>query len=108
MSLKQSQKQIDDVMQAYETPYWHPLSQLARLLEESGELARLLNHLYGEKPKKQSEAQQELGGEIADVLFTLMCLANSQNIDLDEELAKVIDKVVTRDGNRFKKKSQLE
>ena len=92
------------MLQAYETPYWHPLSQLARLLEESGELARLLNHLYGDKPKKQSEARQELGGEIADVLFTLVCLANSQSINLDEELQKVIQKAQTRDADRFKKK----
>lgn len=104
MSLRTYQKQIDDMLQPYEKPYWHPLSQLARMIEEVGELARLLNHLYGDKPKKQTEARQELGGEIADVLFTLICLANSQDIDLDEEMQKVITKAQTRDKDRFKKK----
>ncbi|MBU6152352.1 MAG: hypothetical protein KGR25_12940, partial [Chloroflexi bacterium] len=52
--------------------YWHPLSQLARLTEEMGELARVVNHLYGEKPKKSTETLQDLGLEMADVVYTLI------------------------------------
>lgn len=85
-------------------PYWPPLSQFARLTEEVGELGRLLNHIYGSKPKKPDEAGQELGEEIADILFALICIANRHSIDLDKELYKVIDKSKIRDKDRFKKK----
>ena len=62
--------------------YWHPFSQSARLIEELGELARALNDKYGEKPRKDSEEKQELLNEVGDVLYTLICLANSQGLDL--------------------------
>jgi len=102
--LKDSQKQIDDLVKNYDPPYWPALSQFARLSEEVGEVARLLNHMYGLKPKKKEEAEQQLGGELADVLFTIMCLANSHNIDLDAEFEKALDKLRVRDKDRFKKK----
>ena len=102
--MKKYQKAIDDFVQEFKEPYWPPLSQLARLTEEVGELARLFNHMYGSKPKKKEEAKQELGGEIADILFTVICMANSHNLDLDKEMDKVLLKSKTRDKNRFKKK----
>ncbi len=105
MGLQTYQKQIDDWAQTLEKPYWHPLSQFARLSEEVGEIGRLLNHLYGDKPKKETEAKQELPEEIADVLFALVCLANSHDIDLDAAMEKVIAKSIDRDANRFAKKS---
>lgn len=98
------QKAIDDWAQNYDEPYWPPLSIFARIAEEVGEVGRLLNHLYGSKPKKQSEAKQELGEEIADVLFALIYLANSHSINLDYELDKVLTKAKVRDNDRFKKK----
>ena len=98
------QKAIDDWAQTLEEPYWPPLSMFARVAEEVGELGRLLNHLYGSKPKKPKEARQELGEEIADVMFALICLANSHNIDLDNELGKVLVKAKVRDKDRFKEK----
>lgn len=102
MSLKQYQDEIDDVViNVQHSKYWHPLAILARTAEEVGEVARLLNHLYGEKPKKTSEAKQELGEEIADVMYALICLANREGINLDDELRKVIDKSRTRDKDRF-------
>lgn len=107
MSIRKYQQQIDDWVQGYEKPYWHPLSQFARLVEEVGEVGRLLNHLYGDKPKKDTEAAQELPAELGDILFALICLANSQNIDLDEAIEQVIQKSVTRDENRFVKKRAL-
>lgn len=104
MSLKDYQKQIDDWAQTLEKPYWHPLSQFARMSEEVGEVGRLLNHLYGDKPKKTTEAKQELPEELADVLFALICMANSHDIDLDQAMQKVIDKASSRDATRFAKK----
>lgn len=105
--MKKYQKAIDTWVQKHEEPYWPPLSQFARLAEEVGEVGRLLNHMYGSKPKKQSEAKQELGEEIADVMFTLICLANSHSIDLDAEMEKVIQKSENRDKDRFNKKNIL-
>ena len=102
--MKKYQKAVDKFVQNYEEPYWPPLSQFARLAEEVGEVGRLLNHMYGSKPKKPEEAQQELGAEIADCLFTLICLANSHSIDLDVEMEKVITKSQNRDKDRFDKK----
>lgn len=102
--LKDAQKQIGDLVQQYDPPYWAPLSQFARLSEEVGEVARLLNHMYGSKPKKKDEAAQKLGEELADVLFTVMCLANAHDIDLDTEFEKALDKLRVRDKDRFAKK----
>lgn len=102
--IRKAQKAVDDWVNEYELPYWAPLSTLARITEEVGEVARLLNHMYGDKPKKQTEAKQELGEEIADVMFALICLANSHDIDLDAEFDKVMHKSRTRDKDRFTKK----
>ena len=81
--------------------YWHPLSQLARLTEEMGELARVVNHQFGEKPKKADEASQELALEMADIVYTLICLANSQGIDMQASLEAVLAKYRARDGDRY-------
>ena len=104
MPLADYQKQVDDWVQGYKTPYWAPLSQLARLTEEVGELARILNHKYGDKPKKPTEEPDDLEGELGDILFDVICLANSEGIDLDKAIQKVIDKSRTRDADRFEKK----
>lgn len=106
MNLADYQKRIDKNHQRFEKPYWDPMSQLARIIEEVGEVARILNHKYGDKPKKASEQHQELGDEIADIMYALLSLANSENIDLDEPMERAIDKLVTRDKDRFKKKSE--
>lgn len=102
--LKDAQKRIDDWAQQFEEPYWPPLSQLAALSEEVGEVARLLNHMYGSKPKKAEEARQELDGEIVDVIFAAMCLANKHGIDLDAAFETKMDKCYGRDKDRFEKK----
>lgn len=104
MSLADYQKQIDDELQQYELPYWAPLSILARLTEEVGEVARILNHQYGDKPKKQGEEHEALEDELADVLYAVICLANSQGIDLDEPMQRSMAKLSTRDAGRFRKK----
>lgn len=101
---KDAQKQIDDWAQGYKDPYWPPLSQFAALAEEVGEVGRLLNHMYGGKPKKGEEARQELDGEVMDVIFSALCLANAQGIDLDEAFKKKMDICYGRDKDRFEKK----
>lgn len=103
-SLRQLQKEIDDILQGYEKPYWEPLSNVARLVEEVGEVARVVNHRYGDKPKKAQEKDDDLEDELADVLWTVICLANQEGIDLDKGMQRAIDKLLVRDKDRFKKK----
>lgn len=103
--LKYYQQRIDESVQKLEKPYWSPLSILARLTEEVGEVARIINHKFGDKPKKPDEVHEDLGDELADVLYAVLCLANSQGIDLDEPMQKAIAKLETRDKDRFAKKS---
>ena len=103
-TLEEYQKQIDVMLQDYEKPYWAPLSQLARLCEEVGEVSRILNHLFGDKPKKLGEEHEELEDELADVMYTVICMANSQGIKLGGPLEKAIAKLETRDSGRFRKK----
>lgn len=85
--------------------YWKPTSIILRLMEEVGELAREVNHRFGEKPRKKSETEEDLGVEIADVLFTLVCLANSLEIDLEKAFRKTIQKYTQRDKGRHKPRS---
>mgnify|MGYP000901932682 CR=1 FL=1 len=103
-TLKDIQKQIDDILQGYEKPYWSPLSILARLTEETGEVARILNHKYGDKPKKPTEKDDDLEDELADVLWTVILLANREGVDLDAGLQRAIDKLLVRDKDRFERK----
>lgn len=103
-SLVVLQKQIDDILQGYEKPYWEPLSNVARLVEEVGEVARIVNHKYGDKPKKLTESEDDLEDELADVLWTVVCLANQEGIDLDKGMQRAIDKLLVRDKDRFAKK----
>lgn len=104
-SLHDLQKQIDEVLQGYEKPYWEPLSNVARLVEEVGEVARIINHQYGDKPKKADEKDDDLEDELADVLWSVICLANSQKVDLDAGMQRALDKLLVRDKDRFKKKA---
>jgi len=104
MSLKDVQKQVDKWVGQYKDSYWQPHEILARLIEETGEVAREINHLYGPKKKKSDEKTGELGEEIADVIFTLCCLANSKGINLDKAFKKVMKKCYGRDKDRFEKK----
>lgn len=81
--------------------YWPPLSLLARLTEETGEVAREYNHRFGAKKKKASEGEGELALELADVLFILICMANEQGIDLNEALDQTLEKYRIRDAGRW-------
>ena len=101
MELREAQERVDGWISRFEEGYWPPLHILARLIEEVGELSRELNHRFGSKPKKPGEPDQDLGIEIGDVLFVLIALANSQGIELDESLERVLTKYETRDGERW-------
>ena len=101
ITLREAQQLVDRWMGERGWTYWQPLAQLARMTEELGELARIVNHLYGEKPKKLDEDEQDLGLEIADLLYTMICLANSQQIDLQDALERVLQKYHTRDATRY-------
>lgn len=104
-SLKTAQAQVDEWISQFEEGYWPPLANLARLMEEVGELARLMNHRFGTKPKKPGEADQDLAEELADVLFVILCMANEQGIDLDEAFERVLAKYRSRDGDRWARRS---
>lgn len=104
MSFKEIQKQVDDWAKQYKVPYWQPHEILARLMEETGELAREINHIYGPKKKKDGEEPKEMADELGDIVFTIIALANSQKIDLDQAFKRVMDKCYTRDSNRYEKK----
>lgn len=104
MTISEYQQHLDRILQEYEKPYWQPLSILARLTEETGEVARIMNHKYGDKPKKDTEEHEDLADELADVVYSAICIANSEGIDLQEPLMKAIEKLTIRDKDRFAKK----
>jgi NTP pyrophosphatase (non-canonical NTP hydrolase) len=105
MPLTDYQKQLDDWYKKVGISYWSPLSQFARLAEETGEVGRILNHKYGQKFKKPTEEPDDLEGELGDIIFNVLCLANTQNINLDKAVQKVIDKAKARDKDRLKLKA---
>jgi|SRR3989344_7507593 len=104
MSLRIYQDKIDEWANQFETPYWHPLAQLARLMEEVGEFSREINAIYGEKPKKSTEENKEMNDELGDIMFTVICMANNLGINLDEAFDRVLEKYKIRDIDRYKKK----
>jgi NTP pyrophosphatase (non-canonical NTP hydrolase) len=104
MTLKNIQKDVHVWTSQFKTQYWQPHEILAHLTEEVGELAREINHRWGSKPKKPTESKAELAEEITDIFFTLCCLANSQDIDLDNTWQKMMQKYEKRDNERFEKK----
>ncbi len=102
--MKDVQKAVDEWVQQYKMGYFKPLEILARLTEETGELAREINHRFGPKKKKDSEDTKDIEDELGDIIFTLACLANSLNLDMDRGFKKVIDKYNSRDKDRWEKK----
>ena len=105
MSLRQSQDRVDGWIRQFEEGYFHPLTNMARLTEEVGELAREINHRFGQKTKKQEEPDADLGMEMADILFVLICMANREGIDLQQAFDRMMDKVEARDATRWTRKS---
>ncbi len=101
---KEIQKRVDDYISQFKEGYFSPLTMVARLAEEVGELAREVNHHYGEKPKKETEEEKTIEEEIGDLLFVLASFANSLEIDLSESFERSMTKFETRDKNRWTKK----
>ncbi len=101
MSLTECQHRVDGWISRFEEGYFDPLTNMARLSEEVGELAREINHRFGQKTKKKNEAEGDLGMEMADILFVLICMANREKIDLQEAFDRMMDKVDKRDTTRW-------
>ena len=102
--MKEMQIEVDQYISQFKERYFSPLAMLARLTEELGELAREVNHYYGEKPKKITEKEKTIEEELGDLQFVIMCLANSLHIDLEEAHNRVMHKFNTRDKDRWTKK----
>lgn len=90
MEIKEAQQKVDELIQGY-GGYWEPLSMLARLTEEVGELSRSMNIKYGNKKSKSNGDGREVEKELADVIFTALAIANREKINMDEVLPKKID-----------------
>lgn len=102
-TLREMQIEVDDYINQFKEGYFSPLAQLARLTEEVGELAREVNHHYGEKAKKSTEAPNTVEEELGDLLIVSMIMANSLEIDLTDIFNKNMDKFNNRDKFRFER-----
>ncbi len=101
MSFAEAQRQVDAWISSFEEGYFQPMTLVARMAEEVGELAREVNHVYGEKPKKATEVDGSIADEIGDSIFVLISLANSLELDLDVVFAQTMNKYRTRDASRW-------
>ncbi len=106
MSLNVVQQRVDQWIRQFEEGYFDPLTNMARLAEEVGELAREVNHRFGQKTKKPGEADADLGMEMADIVFVLICMANREGIDLQAAFDRMMEKVETRDAGRWTRKRE--
>lgn len=102
-TMQEMQAEVDQYISQFKEGYFSPLAMLARLSEELGELAREVNHYYGEKPKKATEETNTIDNELADMLFVIICFANSLGIDLQKSHDQVMHKFATRDKDRWTK-----
>ena len=101
MSLTEAQRRVDAWISGFEEGYFDPLTNMARLTEEVGELAREINHRFGQKTKKEEEPEGDLAMEMADILFVLICMANREGLDLQVAFDRMMEKVETRDRERW-------
>ncbi|HEX8154687.1 MAG TPA: nucleotide pyrophosphohydrolase [Thermoanaerobaculia bacterium] len=102
MSFAPMQSEVEQWISQHTHGYFPPLMMLARLTEELGELSRAVSHAHGGKKPKPGEDPGDVGAEIADLLFVLICLANSQQIDLDQSWKGLLEKLYVRDRDRWK------
>ena len=100
MTIKEAQVKIDKWIKTYGVRYFSELTNMAVLTEEVGELARIMARTYGDQSFKDDEEEKDLGDEMADVLWVLVCLANQTGVDLEEALRKNIEKKTMRDSKR--------
>ena len=104
MPLSDHQARVDRWISQFEAGYFHPLTNLCRLTEEVGELAREVNHRFGQKTKKPDEPDGDMAMEMADILFVLICMANREGIDLQAAFDRMMEKVERRDAERWARK----
>ncbi len=107
MTIKEAQQTVDQWIKTYGVRYFSELTNMAVLTEEVGELARVIARKYGDQSFKEGE-KDNLGEEMADILWVLLCLANQTGIDLTEEFAKSIEKKTKRDYQRHKENKKLK
>ena len=107
MTLNEAQAQVDQWIKTVGVRYFSELTNMAMLTEEVGEVARIIARRYGEQSEKESDKQKDLGDEMADVLFVLICLANQTGVNLTEALNKNLEKKSIRDAERHQNNPKL-
>jgi len=108
MTLTESQKIVDNWIKQYGVRYFNELTNMAMLTEEVGEVARIIARRYGEQSEKESDKNMDLGDELADVLFVLICLANQTGVNLEEAFKNNLDKKTSRDSDRHQNNNKLQ
>jgi NTP pyrophosphatase (non-canonical NTP hydrolase) len=108
MTLEEAQAQVDQWIKTVGVRYFNELTNMAMLTEEVGEVARIIARRYGEQSEKESDKNKDLGDEMADVLFVLICLANQTGINLTDALAKNLAKKSIRDADRHQNNPKLK
>lgn len=107
LTIKEAQDVVDTWIKTVGVRYFSELTNLGQLVEEVGEVARIMTRKYGEQSFKKSDEEHDLGDELADVLFVLICIANQTGIDLTDALQKNLDKKTKRDSKRHKNNPKL-
>jgi len=107
MKISDAQLQVDEWIKTVGVRYFSELTNMAMLTEEVGEVARIIARRYGEQSEKESDKNMDLGDEMADVLFVLICLANQTGINLEEALKQNLLKKTERDADRHKNNPKL-
>jgi NTP pyrophosphatase (non-canonical NTP hydrolase) len=108
MEISAYQKEVDQWIKDHGVRYFNELTNTALLMEEVGELARIMARKYGEQSFKNTEEEKNLGDEMADVLFVLTCLANQTGVNLEEAIKRNMEKKTSRDKNRHKENDKLK
>jgi NTP pyrophosphatase (non-canonical NTP hydrolase) len=108
MNIENAQKQVDDWIKEHGVRYFNELTNMAQLTEEVGEVARIIARRYGEQSEKESDKNKDLGEELADVMFVVLCLANQTGINLQDAFEKKLDIKTKRDHDRHHNKQNLK
>lgn len=108
MTISELQAMVDQWIKEYGVRYFDELTNTAVLMEEVGEVARIMSRRYGEQSEKESDKDKDLGDELADVLFVITCIANQTGINLEEAMQKNFDKKTKRDSQRHKNNEKLK
>jgi len=107
MSIKNLQADVDNWIQNHGVRYFNELTNMAQLTEEVGEVARIIARRYGEQSEKESDKQKDLGEELADVMFVVLCLANQTGVDLESAFYKKLELKTKRDHDRHQNNDKL-